>query len=534
MAEGVESRLESFIPSFEELVSINLFTQKEIKSVIKKRKAFEYTLLSKSVKPDNFLKYIEYEAAFKALLDERKEKIGDTAEKRLIVDIDWPKHVHSIFRRATGQFPSDLSLWRSYFRFCQDRGDLRSLKIAFQDCLKRHSRNPDIYIEIADWEMRYNSDPETAREIMQQGIVSLEQCPKVYCKYAETIIFFSKMIIERREVQGIEEYSDINKAPNAIFKSALDKLVTGKKELVQLFIDLYKKYELDTGQIIDMASNIDDVDVISYIARLKDDPISYFKTLIEESKNNDLMISFADYLIDVNNIDELINLVNNPDIRFTDEEASKIIDALIKFNKIDDAEEMLVDGETTQSMKESKLKIIDAKSNSIDDFKSKSSDFLNENYDNRELFSLFVRLVARRRPDFEKWSSFIYEFIPKIDPNEIEKIFQFSRALYKTDDNVKLIQSLLPILTPTSGFIKVATEIYRDSKCSDDQIRMLHELCVNKFGRVDTEAWLEYCTFEYNKGNLQKLERVRQRASNALENGADFTRAYRELFCKND
>ena len=41
-SEDVELRLEKYVPTFEQLISIGIFSQPEVKEIIRKRRSFEY------------------------------------------------------------------------------------------------------------------------------------------------------------------------------------------------------------------------------------------------------------------------------------------------------------------------------------------------------------------------------------------------------------------------------------------------------------------------------------------------------------
>ena len=59
MAETVDQRLEQFVPTFEQLISLGIFDRREVQEIVKRRRSFEYSLRSKSVQLDTYLKYIE-------------------------------------------------------------------------------------------------------------------------------------------------------------------------------------------------------------------------------------------------------------------------------------------------------------------------------------------------------------------------------------------------------------------------------------------------------------------------------------------
>src|SRR5271156_2171265 len=79
MAESIDFRLEQSIPELQDLVNKELFTQEQVKSIIKKRTQHEHTLLRPSAKKADYLRYITYEQSLEKLRQKRlkrKKQLG--------------------------------------------------------------------------------------------------------------------------------------------------------------------------------------------------------------------------------------------------------------------------------------------------------------------------------------------------------------------------------------------------------------------------------------------------------------------------
>ena len=84
MADNVDQRLEQFVSTFEQLISLGIFSRAETQEIIRRRRLFEYSLHSKNAQLDAYLKYIEYETAVMALTEQRKSERGiDSMENRI-------------------------------------------------------------------------------------------------------------------------------------------------------------------------------------------------------------------------------------------------------------------------------------------------------------------------------------------------------------------------------------------------------------------------------------------------------------------
>lgn len=536
MAENVEARLEQFIPAFEQLKQLHLFTDHEIKIVIKKRRAFEYALTSRSVTPDKFLEYIQFEAAFLQINEQRKEQNGiDPNITRLLADVDWPKHIHSIYRRALGTFPDNMNLWNLYFDFCENRGDTKSLHFAFDDCIKRHANKPEIWIRAAHFEMKDNNNMELAMKLMEQSITINPTVPELYAVYAETIINQSQKIQQRREVQSIEANSDILKAPLAIYEAALQKCESSV-EVFRQFNEIFKKYNVDNSGLIKLSSDKADPELLAEIAGESEHPDETFNGFIEKYPSQDLKIFYAKYLARNKKGKELAALLNQID-DYTTEEAEFFTKSLLDCGFVDDADDFLQDDLETDELKICKLKVIDARSSTPQDFKTSAQKFIDKYPDSRrKLNNVYLFLLAKKIQDFDFWFNAVKDVANRVDADELAKIFKFTAAKFGYEKADSLLQKVLPVVVPTPKFIEAAIELLEKLMESDSaietRIRQLHETAVMKFGHENPEVWINFCAFESKLRNWKKLEDIRKRAARMLNDSTEFSRLYQEKFCK--
>ncbi|EAY11402.1 hypothetical protein TVAG_379840 [Trichomonas vaginalis G3] len=536
MAENVEARLEQFIPGFEQLKQLHLFSDHDIKTIIKKRRAFEYALTSRSVTPDKFLEYIQFEAAFLEINEKRKEQNGiDPNVTRLLIDVDLPKHIHSIYRRALGTFPDNMKLWELYFDFCENRGDIKSLHFAFDDCIKRHANKPEIWIRAARWEMTVNNNVELAMKYMEQSVTVNPEVPELYAVYAETTIFQAQQIQQRREVQSMEATSDILKAPLAIFDAALKKA----KPLVEVFKHfntIFKNYNLDNKDLIEMASSQADPELLAEIAGASEKPEETFNEYLQKYPSEDLKIYYAKYLARNKKGKELVALLDQID-DYTTEEAEFFCKCLLDCGIVDDADDFLTGTLETNELKICKLRVIDARSSSPESFKESAKQFINKHPESKKLLNnVFLFYLAKKNPSFGFWFTTVSEISSQVDPDELSKSLMFTRAKFGLENTDKLIQKILPVVVPSPVFIetcvKILDEIFSTDPKVESRIRQLHETAVMKFGRENPKVWIDFCGFESKLRNWKKLEEIRKRAARMLDDSSEFSRLYQEKFCK--
>ena len=119
MAERVQADLELMLNELEQMQRVNLLSSQETKSVIKKRKKYEYKLQKQDKIKEDFLCYIQYESSLLDLIELRRDKIGYLHKKREI-DGSIAKRINSLFRICEHRFGSnDAKVWITHLKFCQ-------------------------------------------------------------------------------------------------------------------------------------------------------------------------------------------------------------------------------------------------------------------------------------------------------------------------------------------------------------------------------------------------------------------------------
>ncbi|OHT10502.1 hypothetical protein TRFO_20169 [Tritrichomonas foetus] len=529
MGEKVEQRLEQFVPTFEQLIKVGIYSQPEVKEIVRKRRSFEYSLQSKSATLDSYLKYIQYESAVMELTEQRKIEKGIDSNERLLSDTDWPRHINSIFRLATQKFSGDLKVWNLYFDFCLNTHSFKNLSRAFAECVRLHSHSPELWIRAATWEMNDNGNTEYAKSLMEQAIKQLPDQPKLYATYAETILHLAEQIKGRREIHGITEESDTTKAPLLIYAKALSQC-PDKSEVYVLFQELFKKYDQPVEELTSQGIETGDPSILDYIAQKSEDPIAKYHEFIEKFNSRGLKIKFAHYLGKNKNGEELVKIIDDID-EFDDNETEIFVEYLINCNCLEDAEDLLQDDLTTPKLQRLKLKLLNAKISDNDKFISESLLLLTK-FNTYEMNSDFLLLCARR-VDSEKWMELVKSRVPFNTSNVIAKIFEFSYEKYGSKYAKDMLTTLLPMVNPTPEFIKVAIKVEESQDVVDPaKVRALHDLATSKWGSMNEDVWLDYCQYEYQHKNIKKLEEVRFKANKALIDASEFTRKYQERFCK--
>lgn len=527
MAETVDQRLEQFVPTFEQLISLGIFDRREVQEIVKRRRSFEYSLRSKSVQLDTYLKYIEYETAVMSLTDGRKVNKGIDSNERLLSDADWPKHIHSIFSRATHQFRNNIEIWNMYIDFCQRTHSMKALQRAFSECVRFHGTNPEVWMRAARWEMFENSNVEAAKTYMEQALQRIPENAELYALYAETLLYLAKQIEARRELHGIEEVSDATKAPLAVFEKALEQCPE-KLEVFTRFLELFKKYELDVAPIVERGMGTGDARILGAIARSDADPVAKFKELIKSNASRELSVEFAKYLCEVKNGEELAKVLDTFE-DFSVEESEVFAKGLLDCGMLEDAEEMLEDDLVTETLQRLKLRLMSLKEQG-EQFAKVAEPFVNR-YSTKDLNSDYL-FYLRQKGDDERWLKAVKDRCTLVAPEVVASLLKVILLMFGPEKAEEVLEYCTPRVMPVPKFIEVAIEIVKSLPVVDKaRIRALHEMNITKWGKTNTDAWLNYAQFEFEQKDLRKLEQIRWKAQHSLEDPTEFLAKYQEKFC---
>lgn len=523
----VEKNLEKLLPAHEQLIAKEIFTEEETKRVLEKRRTYEYTLLSRNSTLDQFLAYIKYETLFLELLNKRKLEKNIDATNRLLADTVFLSHIHSLFRRATNKFSSDSELFDLYLDFCQSTRSTKSLENAFADYVHFHALNPNVWIRACKFEYLENNNHEKAIEYLDQAIELIPSNEELYLLYGEVLFSMSKIIEQRREIHGIEETSDFGRAPAFIFQKGVEKC-SGKNKLTRGFLDLFKKYEVDTSRLLEIIENSNNVEVLSAFIETQKNPINQYEQLIEKTENRELKKCFALFLEQQTQKSKFLSVVQSfGDL--SDEEAIMFSKKLINFGFLKEAKTM-IENLTNFESKKVCLALQCLNEPDTKKFIEQSTKLLENN---RELYSYFVLLVAQREISEDEWFDVIQKFGRKVNFEEVGSILEFTHLKFGYQLARKTFDHFFSIIIPNKSFIRSSIQVLTSIENFDrNEIRHLYESLVSKFGQTDNSVWLEYAEFEYNQKCWKKLESIRNRACRTLVSSSEFSGEYYRRFCR--
>lgn len=180
MADRVQFALEKLVPVLRDLEAKQIFDEKELRSIVDKRKAFEYTLSARGTSKHDFLKYIKYEITLEVVRRTRTKKMGFKKEHKLnSVGI---ARICGLFSKALQRFKSDKPFWFQYIDFCLQSGATKNMQAAVLRALRWHPKEASLWILAADRELKLGH-VNAARTMLKRGIRCAPNDPKLWVEY---------------------------------------------------------------------------------------------------------------------------------------------------------------------------------------------------------------------------------------------------------------------------------------------------------------------------------------------------------------
>ncbi|KAG8185596.1 hypothetical protein JTE90_023295 [Oedothorax gibbosus] len=145
---------------------IGLFNRKEIRAIVKKRKALEYKLRRMKKSKDDVLKYIEYEMNLLELIGKRRKRLM-CEDKKDEIDFHIAKRINRLFRGAVSRYSEDTKLWLDQIQFCKKMKWQTMIKLIYiHNYCKFIQKIPVKYVIMAaKYEMEERRLPENARKL---------------------------------------------------------------------------------------------------------------------------------------------------------------------------------------------------------------------------------------------------------------------------------------------------------------------------------------------------------------------------------
>ena len=211
MAEAVRQQLETQVEELHDLRKRGIFSQGEVRQIVRRRRAFEYALRRRTTRKGDLLGYIQYELRVEALRRKRKVLLR-MHKKNTPSEYSIVRRIHFLFQRALQKFKGDPALWAGYFDFCQRTGANRLLGRAYARAIQYHPLREEMWIAAAKWEFECNSNMRAARVLMQRALRVLPESPVLWTEYLRLELLYWEKMRLRARLLGVELKDETSEA----------------------------------------------------------------------------------------------------------------------------------------------------------------------------------------------------------------------------------------------------------------------------------------------------------------------------------
>ena len=187
---------ERSVPELQELARKGIFTREEISLIAKKRSDFEHILNARGSKPEDYIRYTEYEMNLEYLRRKRVKRLGIK-----INNYTGQRRIFFVLNRATKKFPGDVGLWMEYITFAQKQGSKKSVSQLLTSVLRLHPTKPELWIYAATVGSTTITE---ARSYMQRGLRLCGSSEGLWVEYAKLEMMHISKIAGRNRILAFD------------------------------------------------------------------------------------------------------------------------------------------------------------------------------------------------------------------------------------------------------------------------------------------------------------------------------------------
>jgi len=241
MADRVENIMEHMLQEFNFYTREDLFSRREIRTIVKTRRSQEYLMQRKDAEVAYFLQAVRYEK------DLQRKKQARKTNKKLSMKFDFQdqavkRRIIHLYDRATRKFKQNLPLMKEYIYFLCTTRSLQKLNRVIARAVEIHPQVIDFWLTGVYVELDMKGNLLSARKLMLQAIRNNDNVSHFYAEYFAFELNCLAKIRERRAIlrgDGNGELQFLDEAPEA--KDAMEGPEAEDLEILSIVLDTIKE-----------------------------------------------------------------------------------------------------------------------------------------------------------------------------------------------------------------------------------------------------------------------------------------------------
>jgi tetratricopeptide (TPR) repeat protein len=173
MADLVQLEIEKMIPELKHLSDQRLFSNREIRDIVKQRTQHEYNIIRRTPYLSDFFRYIQYEIKIELARRRRgrfRPEHWKAFRKPGVSDYSIIGRTFRIFNAALRKFPNNIQLWFQLIDWAIALKSFAQLSTIFPRALRFHPLSTQLWQRAAVYEYEITGDIEAARIYFQRGL----------------------------------------------------------------------------------------------------------------------------------------------------------------------------------------------------------------------------------------------------------------------------------------------------------------------------------------------------------------------------
>lgn len=200
MADKVDNIMEHMLQEFQYYQQEEIFSYREIKSIVKNRRAHEYQMFRKDAAVEYFLDAVNFEKGLWTKKNFRKATMQNKPHKFDFQDHQIKRRIIYLYDRACRKYKQNVFLWKEYLNFLCKTRSMQKLNRVLSTVLQMHPTVIDFWLISVYTELDIKGNMFASRNLMLQAIRNNPESAIFYVEYFRFEVHFLQKIKQRQEI----------------------------------------------------------------------------------------------------------------------------------------------------------------------------------------------------------------------------------------------------------------------------------------------------------------------------------------------